>query len=102
MSKIETLARWTKRAALTSALIVVAGVGAATAQTPVQIEWATWGWAEPVFKEVAEKYIAMFEAEHPDIKIEQGGVPYPRYEETMMTRLAGGAAPDMTRAADAM
>ena len=38
----------------------------------------------------------------PNIKIKQGGVPYPRYEETMLTRLEGGAAPDMTRAADAM
>jgi multiple sugar transport system substrate-binding protein len=96
------LARWTRGASLGSALVIAAGLGSASAQTPVTIEWATWGWAEPVFQEVAQKYIEMFEAEHPDIKIEQGGVPYPRYEETMLTRLAGGAAPDMTRAADAM
>jgi multiple sugar transport system substrate-binding protein len=90
---------------VSSALLLAFGVGVpqrAVAQTTVQIEWATWGWAEPVFQEVAQRYIERFEAEHPDIQIEQGGVPYPRYEETMLTRLAGGAAPDMTRAADAM
>src|SRR5687767_10042428 len=27
--------------------------GAANAQEQVEIEWATWGWAEPVFQEVA-------------------------------------------------
>ena len=90
---------------LASALAVMPALGwtgAANAQEQVEIEWATWGWAEPVFQEVAQKYVQMFEAEHPNIKIKQGGVPYPRYEETMLTRLEGGAAPDMTRAADAM
>lgn len=72
------------------------------AASPVEIELATWHWTEPERGDALRKIVAAFTQEFPNIKIKEGSIPYPRFEETMMVRLAGGSAPDVLVAADTM
>ncbi len=72
------------------------------AGAPVEIELATWHWTEPGRGDALRKMTTAFTKEFPNIKIKEGTVPYPRFEETMMVRLAGDNAPDVLVAADTM
>jgi multiple sugar transport system substrate-binding protein len=74
----------------------------AEAQAPVEIELSTWHWTEPERGDALRHLVAAFTREHPNIKVKEGAIPYPRYEDTLMVRLAGGSAPDVLVASDTM
>jgi multiple sugar transport system substrate-binding protein len=67
----------------------------------VELEFSSWQWMEPGRADVWRSLIQKFMEEHPNIKVKEGGVPYPRYEETLLTRMAGGEAPDVLLTSDA-
>jgi multiple sugar transport system substrate-binding protein len=74
----------------------------AAAQGAVEIELSTWHWTEPERGDALRRLAADFTKEHPNIKVKEGSIPYPRYEDTLMVRLAGGSAPDVLVASDTM
>lgn len=71
-------------------------------QTPVELELATWWWAVPTRSDALRKITAAFSVEYPQVKIKEFSIPYPRFEETLMVRLAAGNAPDVVTASDTM
>ena len=71
-------------------------------QPPVEIELATWWWTVPTRSDALRKIAAAFTAENPQVKIKEFSIPYPRFEETLMVRLAAGNAPDVVTASDTM
>jgi multiple sugar transport system substrate-binding protein len=77
-------------------------IGTATAGAPVELEVATWHWAEPARGAVLRELAAQFSRENPGITIKEVSVPYPRYVEQMLLRLAGGSPPDVMVASDSM
>jgi multiple sugar transport system substrate-binding protein len=93
-----------------STALAVGGSGAllpsfirpAAAQGAVEIELSTWHWTEPERGDALRKLVEAFTKEHPTIKVKEGSIPYPRYEDTLMVRLAGGSAPDVLVASDTM
>ncbi len=74
----------------------------ARAGTPVELEVATWHWAEPARGAVLRDLAIEFSREHPEITIKEVSVPYPRYVEQMLLRLSGGSPPDVMVASDAL
>jgi multiple sugar transport system substrate-binding protein len=74
----------------------------ARGQTPVEIELATWWWTVPTRSDALRKIGAAFTAENPGVRIKEFSIPYPRFEETLMVRLAAGNAPDILTASDTM
>jgi multiple sugar transport system substrate-binding protein len=72
------------------------------AGAPVELEVATWHWAEPARGAVLRELAAKFTQENPGITIKEVSVPYPRYVEQMLLRLSGGTPPDVMVATDAM
>ena len=77
-------------------------IRSAEAQAPVEIELSTWHWTEPERGDALRGLVAAFTKEQPNIKVKEGSIPYPRYEDTLMVRLAGGNAPDVLVASDTM
>jgi multiple sugar transport system substrate-binding protein len=88
--------------ALLGVLPLHVGPSSTAYAAPVEIEFANWHWMEPGRGDVWRKLCREFEKEYPNIKVKEGGVPYPRFEETFLTRLAGGVAPDVLMAGDYM
>jgi multiple sugar transport system substrate-binding protein len=76
--------------------------GASHGQAPVEIELATWWWTVPTRSDALRKIAAAFTAENPQVKVKEFSIPYPRFEETLMVRLAAGNAPDVVTASDTM
>ncbi len=74
----------------------------AMAGTNVELEFATWHWAEPARGAVLRDLAAQFTRENPGITIKEVSVPYPRYVEQMLLRLSGGSPPDVMVASDSM
>jgi len=72
------------------------------AGAPVELEVATWHWAEPARGAVLRDMVAQFSREYPGITIKEVSVPYPRYVEQMLLRLSGGSPPDVMVASDAL
>src|SRR5262245_3348426 len=83
-----------------AALLVAPGAG--RAQAPVEIELATWWWTVPTRSDALRKIAAAFTAENPQVKVKEFSIPYPRFETTLMVRLAAGNAPDVVTASDTM
>lgn len=87
------------------AMLLLSGEGlppSARAAAPVELEVATYHWAEVARGAVWREQAAAFSREHPGIKIKEVSVPYPRYVEQMLLRLSGGSPPDVMVAGDAM
>jgi multiple sugar transport system substrate-binding protein len=61
-----------------------------TAKVKVTVKYLTWWWAETGRNLVWRQFVKDFEAANPDIHIEEVSVPYARYEDTVITQLAGG------------
>jgi len=89
-------------ACATIALALTAMPRWSEAGAAVELEVATWHWTEPARGAVLRELGAKFSQEHPGITIKEVSVPYPRYMEQMILRLAGGSAPDVMVATDAM
>jgi len=82
--------------------VVAALVLPAAPAVAVELEVATWHWTEPARGAVLRKMVEQFVQEHPGVTIKEVSVPFPRYVEPMLLRLAGGAPPDVMVATDAM
>jgi multiple sugar transport system substrate-binding protein len=67
-----------------------------------ELEVATWHWAEPARGAVLRSMVEEFVKEHPGTTVKEVSVPFPRYVEQMLLRLAGGTPPDVMVATDAM
>jgi multiple sugar transport system substrate-binding protein len=68
----------------------------------VELEVATWHWTEPARGAVLRKMVEQYVKEHPGVTIKEVSVPFPRYVEQMLLRLAGGTPPDVLVATDGM
>lgn len=82
-------------------LLVVALVplSVAVAQDePVTVTfWHTYNEVSAENQMLTETVIPMFEAEHPNIKIEAVPYPYDGFRQAILTALAGGQGPDLAR-----
>lgn len=88
------------RAKLIAVLLVVllGVVPSALAQDPVTITvWHTYSEASPENTTLVDVLIPMFEAEHPNIKVESVPYPYDGFRQALLTAIAGGEGPDLIR-----
>jgi multiple sugar transport system substrate-binding protein len=70
-----------------------ASTGGAAAQEPVKLTfWNNW---DNVNMEVMEEIVAQFNAEHPDIQVENVFQPYADMMTLLQTSIAGGNVPDV-------
>jgi multiple sugar transport system substrate-binding protein len=82
---------------LIAALVLPIGITHAR-QEPVTIEfWHTYNEISPENEMLVNTLIPLFEAAHPDIKVESVPFPYDEFRQTMLTSLAGGEGPDLAR-----
>ncbi len=79
------------------ALAVPLGAAQARQETVTIKFWHTYNETSPENQMLAETLIPMFEAEHPNIKVESVPFPYGEFRQTMLTSLAGGEGPDLAR-----
>lgn len=80
--------------ALGFSLLAIAGCGpAATQGGAKEIKVAFWGSPEEI--DIITSSIKDWQAKHPDIKIVFEHTPYTGYDSKILTRIAGGAAPDI-------
>ncbi|MBN1563895.1 MAG: extracellular solute-binding protein [Anaerolineae bacterium] len=59
--------------------------------------WHTYNEVSPENEMLVNTLIPMFEAEHPNIKVESVPFPYGEFRQTILTALAGGEGPDLAR-----
>ena len=90
------------RRAFAHAAVLTALLLPATPAPAVELEVATWHWTEPARGAVLRKMVEQYVQEHPGVTIKEVSVPFPRYVEQMLLRLAGGTPPDVMVATDAM
>ena len=60
---------------------------------PVEVKVAFWGSPDEI--KIIEDSIAGWQASHPEIKVRLEHTPYSGYVSKILTRIAGGAAPDI-------
>jgi len=63
------------------------------AVSPTEVKVAFWGSPEEI--KIIEDAIAGWQASHPEIKVRLEHTPYSGYVSKILTRIAGGAAPDV-------
>ena len=61
----------------------------------ILLEVASHWWMEPLRGNVWRQVCVDFMKENPNVVISEVGVPYARYQDTFLTRLAAGEAPDI-------
>jgi multiple sugar transport system substrate-binding protein len=86
--------RPTRSLALAAALLGALSLGAAQAQATV-LEMPSWQATEPGTSDWWRALIAEFEAQNPGITIDFTHEPFVSYNQTMVTRFAGGNPPDI-------
>jgi len=59
--------------------------------------WHTYNETSPENEMLVGTLIPMFEAEHPNIKIQPLSVPYEDFRRKLITAISGGVAPDLIR-----
>jgi multiple sugar transport system substrate-binding protein len=82
---------------LVVALIIPASMAQAKQDVVTITFWHTYNETSPENTMLTETLIPMFEAEHPNIKVESVPFPYGEFRQTMLTSLAGGEGPDLAR-----
>ncbi|HEX7022903.1 MAG TPA: extracellular solute-binding protein [Trueperaceae bacterium] len=75
-------------------LLVVLLAGQVLAQEVV-LDFPSWQATEPGTSDWFKALIDEFESEHPGVHIEFTNVPYSNYNQTLLTRFAGGNPPDI-------
>jgi len=60
--------------------------------------WHAYNEVSPENEMLVNTLIPMFEAEHPNVKVESLPVPYDEFRQKLLTSMAGGVAPDLIRA----
>ncbi|MEA3340409.1 MAG: extracellular solute-binding protein, partial [Chloroflexota bacterium] len=66
-------------------------------ESPEAVTVSYWHTMSDAEVEAMEEVIAMFEAEHPNIKIEMTRYAYDDFKSALLTSLAGGEGPDTAR-----
>jgi len=102
MTPVATAKRGSWRHILAGTLSGAMLLGSAGTVAAVDLEIATWHWTEPARGAVLRKMAEQFTQEHPGVTIKEVSVPYPRYVEQMLLRVAGGTPPDVLVATDGM
>lgn len=82
-----------KRLILAAALGLTAGVSAMPAQAQTTLDFASWQLEEPGNSDWWKAVIAAFEAENPDIRINQTYIPFADYLTQLTIRFASNRAP---------
>ncbi|HEX9015960.1 MAG TPA: extracellular solute-binding protein, partial [Chloroflexota bacterium] len=86
-----------------------AGATAATGGAPAQVKpaakgnvkYLTWWWAETGRNEAWRSLVKEFQAQNPDITIEEVSIPFAQFQDTVATQFATGAVnADLMSAAD--
>lgn len=86
------------RIVLTIVFFLLVSASATFAQEPVTITfWHTYNEVSPENQTLTEVLIPIFEAEHPNIKVESIPYPYDGFRQALLTSAAGGEGPDLVR-----
>lgn len=80
-------------AAFLSAAFLFSGCGSENSSTQKVIKVAFWGSPEEI--NIITSSIHDWQQEHPEIKVVFEHTPYTGYDSKVLTRIAGGAAPDI-------
>jgi len=86
------------RLLLTTALVsaaFAAGVGTASAEQVVLKFWDNQQ-TESGLSQFQQEAVKRFEAENPDIKVEVTTIPYPEYQQRLLTAVQAGNGPDVS------
>ncbi|GIT82184.1 sugar ABC transporter [Leifsonia sp. LS1] len=70
------------------------GNGAGTIE---QITWANTNFGDPTEGPKLQAMIDSFNSSHPTIHVSEANIPFPTFDQTVITQLAGGAGPDVIR-----
>jgi ABC-type glycerol-3-phosphate transport system substrate-binding protein len=89
---------------LLAALLVIAGSWAgswagsraARAAEPVTLQFWDNQQTESGLSQYQQEAVKRFEAENPDIKVEVTTIPYPEYQQRLLTAVQSGNAPDIS------
>ena len=84
-----------KRLLLASALVALL-VSTSLAQEPVTLQFWDNQQTESGLSEYQKQAVARFEQENPGIKVEVTTIPYPEYQQRLLTAVQGGNAPDVS------
>lgn len=68
-----------------------------TAAPIITLKVAAWTWTEPKGAAISKTWLDAFQAQHPNIRIQQVAVPYASYDTTIATQLGTSAAPDVVQ-----
>ncbi len=81
---------------LLAATAIGFSTGAALAQDQVTIRFWDNQQTESGLSEYQRAAVERFEAENPDINVEVTTIPYPEYQQRLLTAVQGGNAPDVS------
>jgi len=78
------------------ALLLCVGLAfGALADDVITITYANWQFLEPVKGDTLREFIAEFEQQHPNIRVEPMAIPYSTYNDAIATQFEAGAGPDI-------
>lgn len=76
-------------------LLLALTSGVVGAQESVELEFPSWQATEPGFSDWWKENIAVFEKNHPEVKINFYQIPFSDYIDTLITKLGAGQPPDI-------
>jgi ABC-type glycerol-3-phosphate transport system substrate-binding protein len=82
--------------ALALGTVASVALGAAAQAAPVTLHFWDNQQTESGLSQYQQEAVKRFEAENPDIKVEVTTVPYPEYQQRLLTAVQGGNAPDVS------
>lgn len=82
--------------ALLAATALVTWAGASHAQEPVTLQFWDNQQTESGLSQYQQEAVDRFEAENPGITVEVTTIPYPEYQQRLLTAVQGGNAPDVS------
>jgi ABC-type glycerol-3-phosphate transport system substrate-binding protein len=90
------MARTAVRAAALAAAGLLALGGTASAADPITLTFWDNQQTESGLSQYQQEAVKRFEEANPDIKVEVVTVPYPEYQQRLLTAVQGGNAPDVS------
>lgn len=93
---MRVLTNWPGIAALAAALAGLTGVAATAHAAPVVLKFWDNQQTESGLSDYQKAAVRQFEAENPDIKVEVTTIPYPEFQQRLLTAIQGGNAPDVS------
>lgn len=80
---------------ITLALLCVGLAFGVFAEDVITITYANWQFLEPARSDVLKEFIAKFEQQYPNIRVETMAIPYSSYADVITTQFEAGAGPDI-------